>query len=157
MKFLHLTTDNRFINCIPSAFETVAKGQNTYWVVHDGKPEIATVPIGRLVSLKDVADPTLSNQLSGYDIVFLHSLIPAFYPLIENAHSDVKFVWLGWGFDYYDLLPRRLVLPKTKSLSGGSWRYKLRELKKRFVTKNIDKKVKCFSKIKVIFNIFNYF
>ena len=148
MKLLHLTTDNRFVNSIPSAFESVAKGKNTYWVVHDGKPEIVKIPIGKLLSTVDVENPDIAIELNDYDIVFLHSFAPEFYPLIENADQNIKFVWLGWGFDYYDLLPWRLTLPKTTSITGGAWRYKLRELKKRFITKTLHKKINLFSKIK---------
>ncbi len=148
MKFLHISTDNRFVNSAPTAFEKVAEGQNEYWIIHEGKPEIVKVPITKLIAPCDVAGMNLAKELNDYDIVFLHSLIPEFYPLINNANDKVKFVWLGWGFDYYDLLHKKLTLPKTTKLCGGQWRYRLRELKKRFVTKSYKKKTSLFPKIK---------
>jgi dTDP-N-acetylfucosamine:lipid II N-acetylfucosaminyltransferase len=148
MKFLHISTDNRFVNSAPTAFEKVAEGQNEYWIIHEGKPAIARVPITKLIAPCDVSDMNLAKELDDYDIVFLHSLIPEFYPLINNANNRVKFVWLGWGFDYYDLLQKKLTLPQTTKLCGGQWRYRLRELKKRFVTKSYKKKTSLFSKIK---------
>jgi len=148
MKLLHISTDNRFINCVPSAFETVAKGKNDYWIIHEGQPKIATVEPARVINSNDVNELDLAKEMECYDVVFLHSLIPEFYPFIHNASDHVQFVWLGWGFDYYDLLSERLTLPKTSSLTGGVWRYGLRHLKKKYVTRSYAQKASLFSKIK---------
>ena len=55
MKFLHLTTDNRFVNSVPTAFESVAKGQSTYWVIHDGDTSNIKVSYDKKISISEVA------------------------------------------------------------------------------------------------------
>jgi hypothetical protein len=46
----------------------------------------------------------------------IHSLHPYWISVINRCAEDVTFVWLGWGYDYYDLIysdPTQLLLPLT--------------------------------------------
>ncbi len=46
----------------------------------------------------------------------IHSLTNEVKKLILNSNDNIKFIWLGWGYDYYGYLDKKLLLEKTLDL-----------------------------------------
>lgn len=115
MKILHIATDDKFLDHALPVFEAVYPGANDVFVF------AVETPL-KYVKLKpDHVETKRSNffykrpKLSSliyqkYDIVVFHSLISSTYPELDNISADTPTIWLGWGFDYYDDLLRRIPL-----------------------------------------------
>src|SRR5690606_36951040 len=56
------------------------------------------------VSKWSFLNPSFIKSLEKYDAVILHSMTSFALELIGRASSKTKFVWSGFGFDYYDLI-----------------------------------------------------
>lgn len=58
------------------------------------------------------------KHLSDYDAVFIHYLTASARLVVDKAPDSTRFVWLGWGGDYYHLIcaPQELLMPVTKQL-----------------------------------------
>lgn len=122
MKILHITTDNKFISHALSTFESVYPNQNTVWMLSTaGEINTATNSYDKKFSLAQSISPKFLNQLKSFDLVVLHSLIMPWYPLIILAPKNTKFVWLGWGYDYYSYIYKdqnQLLLKETLKLDN---------------------------------------
>jgi len=56
------------------------------------------------VSMLSFLNPTFIKSLEEYDAVILHAMTNFAVELIGRASKKTKFVWIGMGFDYYDLI-----------------------------------------------------
>jgi hypothetical protein len=117
--FLHLSHDEKFIDAAREAFERAAPRRNEFIVVDAAGPlryiktfEPRRMPISALL------DRAFLALLPRYDAIFLHSLNRPNRLVVDAAPDDARFVWLGWGYDYYQLIcaPEELLLPRTQSL-----------------------------------------
>lgn len=139
MKILHITTDNKFISHALSTFESVYPNQNTVWMLSTaGEINAATNSYDKKFSLAQSISPKFLKQLKSFDLVVLHSLIMQWYPLIILAPKNTKFVWLGWGYDYYSYIYKdqnQLLLKETLKLDN----YIKKARVDRSTTKNIIK------------------
>lgn len=117
--FLHLSSDEKFIDSAHAAFERAAPGRHRFIVV-DAAPRLRYIrtfePERR--SLVQVLDRTFVAALPEHEAIFLHSLNRANRLVVDAAGRDARFVWLGWGYDYYHLIcaPDDLLLPHTRAL-----------------------------------------
>lgn len=112
----HLFLDEKFIDAARDSFERVAPGESRYFVldppaqlkfIRTFQPE--RVPVGRLL------DPSFLASLSSFEVVFLHPLSDLARAVVAAAPSDVNFCWIGWGYDYCNLIstPEERILPLT--------------------------------------------
>ncbi len=121
MHILHLSLNNKFINVGYTIFENAFPGSNTVWL-----HEIESLKSGfkagfRFESLStlDLFSPWCAAKLQEYDLVVIHALTPHWLNMIRSAPAHVKFLWLGWGYDYMEFLFDKqddLLLPQSRAL-----------------------------------------
>lgn len=121
MKILHLASNDKFINHAYQSFESVYPNANTVLIFEYEvlKSQYTPHPDFTIVGYKDILNPAFIKGLEQYDLVILHSIYPQFVSIVNRAPKSVKFVWIGWGFDYYRFIykdERELYLPKTLEL-----------------------------------------
>lgn len=120
MKILHISTRNVFIEMAIYSFERVAPGANTVWLKGRKKGEVINPFMDHssvCVSAFNFFNPLLAKKLSSFDLVVLHSLNIYWLPIIVMAPSNVRFAWVGWGYDYHKFMYDErdyLYLNKTK-------------------------------------------
>jgi hypothetical protein len=54
-----------------------------------------------------------------FDCVILHSLSGLHQRILAWLPNHLKIIWIGWGFDYYDLIDIDLLKPKTRLLKDS--------------------------------------
>lgn len=114
MKILHITTNNKFISFALDSFESVYPNCNYIWILGGGEKKYKNqknISKRQCISISNIKD------LKNYDAVILHSLDLYWYFFVLFS-NDIKFIWVGWGFDYYDLIESKdnIVLNETKQL-----------------------------------------
>lgn len=147
---LHIVPDDKFIDMAYNMFEKASPNNNEFMVVTNKEKfnYIKTTPITK-VSRKKVLSKSFTQNLSKYEFVVLHTLNDISKRVILNSSDDVKFVWLGWGFDYYCYLDKKLLLDKTIILKEKLFQ------KNEFVGKGILRKIKNFIKYNTIYKDVN--
>lgn len=145
---LHIVVDDKFIDAAYRVFEEAYPNKNEFVLISNPYPlkYIRTTPI-KFVPLREVLFGEFIKSLKNYEMVIIHWLDDIKLRIINKADYTVKFVWLGWGGDYYDLITNgdftKLFKPKTLTL------YKSIDSKKNNNFKNIKSLIK-----KSILNIF---
>lgn len=120
LKLLHIISDEKFPDAAYRQFEEVAPGVSTFMLPGTKAPirhlkEIVPVRVSRFSFL----NPAFINSLEKYDAVILHSMTRFAIELIGRASRKTKFVWIGMGFDYYDLIYKNvheMLEPETSSV-----------------------------------------
>lgn len=143
---LHITTDNKFIHQALQTFENVYSGKNEVWMIgnaYDGHDK--TNSANKTLKIKDIFNPKVLKEISKYEIVIIHSFYWLAYPLIALAPSNVKYAWIGWGYDYYEFiypLEDQLLLNKTLRIKKEiTSKDALRNINLKSVSKRIIKKI----------------
>jgi dTDP-N-acetylfucosamine:lipid II N-acetylfucosaminyltransferase len=130
--YLHLVTDEKFIDAAITLFNRNDPGHHTFLLLYKG-----TFSGFQYVKLTDAVQTVLVgsekyeeclSKLSSYDAVFVHGLFsPHALDLINKASADAIFVWLFWGGELWSFKNIRysLMLPSTRRLylrnRLGSW------------------------------------
>lgn len=135
LKILHLANDEKFIDQAIKSFERVAPGANDLYI-YSRKPLRFVRSPAKICSIVDIVTGKISKGLSGHDVVIIHSLDPVWYKTILKLPKDIPVVWLGWGYDYYDIIygsRERMFLPLTsmelqKKLPQGGFRKIIKSL-----------------------------
>ncbi|SFG92272.1 TDP-N-acetylfucosamine:lipid II N-acetylfucosaminyltransferase [Neptunomonas qingdaonensis] len=157
MRILHLANDEKFIDQAISSFERAAPGKNDLYVCGKKPLKFIKSP-AKTISGIPVLTGSISSELSGYNIVIIHSLNPVWFKVISKLSKDAILVWLGWGYDYYDLIydsKDKMTLALTrkyiKKVNSGQYDFvkKIKSLIKKILLNPVDK-------LKVIERI-NYF
>lgn len=140
-RILHLAINEKFIDYAHISFENVAPGKNDYLIFVDEAESYVRYAPHRVVRYRDRYGGKLVKKISAYDFVVVHSLHPYWISVINACRQDVVFVWVGWGYDYYDIIspdPSRLLLGLTQQYQlnvtssasregpGLHWRYWLK-------------------------------
>ena len=86
------------------------------------------------------------KSLEKYDFIMLHSLNTFNQRLLANANPNLTFVWIGYGYDYYDLIyedRNRLYQEQTKAIVGelDSNRNSLLTISKQRILRPIGRKI----------------
>lgn len=120
MKILHIINDEKFIDTAYRLFEAVSPGNNQFLLISESSTitYIKETPV-KLISKKKLLDAAFLNTLTHYDMVVLHYLDNIKLQLLACTPQNVKFVWLGWGADYYYLIytnPSELLKPLTQHI-----------------------------------------
>ena len=113
---LHIAADEKFIDTGFRIFEEVNPGQNRLIIItsEDAVRFVKNSPFEKRTR-NELSTQDFSEYLEGFSTIVFHSL--AFWNI--NLPASVKVLWIGFGFDYYDLIcknPNRLLLPKTTEL-----------------------------------------
>ncbi|MCC2675631.1 MAG: hypothetical protein K0R58_2578 [Ramlibacter sp.] len=120
-RFLHLIHDEKFIEAARGIFEEAAPGAHDFLVIGGSTPlrHIRTFAPARL-ELDAALQRAFLSELPLYAAVFVHYLGEPARLIVARAPSSTRFVWLGWGADYYHLIasPEELLLPRTRSLAA---------------------------------------
>jgi hypothetical protein len=121
MKILHLSLNDKFINAGYTLFENIYPRQNEFWIyeVPAFKPNFKAVFPYTPVSFFNLINPFFLQRLKTCDLVVIHALTPHWITLINHAPQGVKFLWLGWGYDYMQFLyesDEELFLPETRAI-----------------------------------------
>lgn len=112
-KILHLSMDDKFTDMALYYFELLNPNFNTLVVYTDKQPKFVkmnSVWVNRFNILKKI-------DINDYDLIVLHSLSSVWFKFIKKLPINIPIVWVGWGYDYYDLLPQRLLLDETSQIS----------------------------------------
>lgn len=105
LKLLHVITDEKFPDAAYQQFEEALPGASTY-LLPDRKSQIVYLKKIKPVRVSHFSflNPFFIQSLSNYDAIILHSMTPFALELIARANSKIIFVWIGLGYDYYDLI-----------------------------------------------------
>lgn len=115
-KILHLSLDDKFTDMALYYFEFLQPNTNTLVVYTDKQPKFIktnSVWVNKYNILEKI-------NIDDYDLVILHSLSSVWFNFIKKLPKNIPIVWIGWGYDYYDLLPQKLLLYKTIKISTGN-------------------------------------
>ncbi len=158
---LHLIHDDKFIDAAYRAFEEANSNKNEFVIIGKKQPlkYIKKTPI-RFIERREFWSKPFLKSLHSYDMVVLHWLDDEKIQLLARADLSVKFVWIGWGGDYYDLITgdnTKLLKVNTLTLhhknhiklSNISWMSKIKKLFKMILSKKVEKQH--------IINRINYF
>jgi dTDP-N-acetylfucosamine:lipid II N-acetylfucosaminyltransferase len=130
-RILHITTDNKFFPFALQTFESVYPGQNTVWLYakrYNG--QVSKNQCDENFSLIDIIKPSFLNKLANYELVVIHGMHLFKLPIIALAPKEVKFAWLGWGFDYYRYIyinEDDLLLNKSLELKNCCYKKSLKD------------------------------
>lgn len=118
-RYLHIVRDEKFMDAAYSTLEDVAPGRHEY-VTLDARAPFRYITRFQPVrwTIAQILDARFLSHLSEYSAVLIHNLTNRARVLVESSPPEVKFVWLGWGADYYHLIAdqRQLLLPATREL-----------------------------------------
>jgi dTDP-N-acetylfucosamine:lipid II N-acetylfucosaminyltransferase len=116
-RYLHLVPDEKFIDDAHALFEEVAPGKHDYLLLSADTPlryirDFRPIRLDAWHALR----PRVLEVLPDYEAVFVHFLNPAARQVVDAAPERTRFVWIGWGADYYHLIRERgqLLMPETR-------------------------------------------
>ncbi|HDX8379452.1 TPA: TDP-N-acetylfucosamine:lipid II N-acetylfucosaminyltransferase [Aeromonas salmonicida] len=125
-KIAHFATDQKFIETAVDIFEDAYPNQNEFYIISP-KPWkfIKAKNIYTHLTLKELLILLIFNRkkIKEYDLVVLHGL--SSIHLCMAVICKQKYVWLGWGYDYYErgnfgcLLSNPIYLPMTLQVMGS--------------------------------------
>lgn len=152
ISILHLASDNVFIDAAYGNFEAVAPACNTFCVPSWNKTlkSIKETP-AKIINPYSFKNPFFVRSLEKYDFIVFHSLDSFNQRILANTKSDLKFVWIGYGYDYYDLIyedPDMLYQEKTRAIvkdltpkkNDSAIRDTLKRVAKRMIYHNSSKR-----------------
>jgi hypothetical protein len=118
---LHIVPDEKFIDMAYNMFEKASPNNNEFMVVTKQKSfkYIKTTPVTKITPI-EFSNKKFMNNLKQYEFVVLHWLDFFKMRLLLKVDKNIKFVWIGWGGDYYDYIKLKngsLLLPKTEKVS----------------------------------------
>ncbi|SFH15989.1 4-alpha-L-fucosyltransferase glycosyl transferase group 56 [Algoriphagus hitonicola] len=101
--------DEKFTDTIIDQFESVAPNKSIYFVAVENpnlplkyvKSKNENIVLDTIQSKRFIE---IKSRLEFYDVVVLHNLIsPYRRNIVEEASFSVRFHWMVWGHDYYNL------------------------------------------------------
>ncbi len=114
---LHIAPDEKFISSAYRLFESVLPSGNEFLVVSSSKKLMYTKDIpAKIVPALGLINRKLARSTAQYDAVILHNVDSFRMQLVARAPAAARFVWIGWGSDYYHLIvhdENELLLPLT--------------------------------------------
>ena len=133
VKIVHIAQDQKFIDWALASFERAQPGANELVLVSDtpGR-KVSTEPYA-VLTRKQARGQGLKQPTAGADLIVLHSLGKDWLSFV-GQHDEHRYAWLGWGFDYYDLIVKRereLHLPATNALLYSDKSLLVKRLRKK--------------------------
>jgi len=156
---LHIIPDSVFTDFVINKLNQLDYGNHKFILFMgavDDKPKHTRYKLD-IVSPNEIKSQVFITSLEQYDFIVIHSLVAlALKKLVISSSVNIKFVWLGWGGDYYDMITphKQLFDRKTFNLMNKlySFKQKLKMLIKTLIRYDIKaielyKKVEYFSSI----------
>lgn len=114
----HFTPDDKFIDMVLDDFSLLPAPSRVFVFGPPRQLSYIKYPDVEFVSSTEARAEVCS---AGCAAVIIHSLTADCLELLKELPSDKLVVWLGWGYDYYDLLlsdafPQGRFQPATRSL-----------------------------------------
>ncbi|AKB33077.1 4-alpha-L-fucosyltransferase [Methanosarcina siciliae HI350] len=105
IKILHLAPDYIFTDIAYKNFESIAPLCNTFFIPSLNKKlnYIKETPV-KLINPFSFKNPFFMKSLEKYDFIVLHSLNTFNQEIVAHSSPCLKFVWIGMGHDYYDII-----------------------------------------------------
>lgn len=118
-KILHIVYDAIFIDDACDLFETVFPGGNEYLYIGSlDKFKFIQTSIVKQIPHKIIFTNAFRSSLRKYKGIIFHSFCGfSDYYIALSASAHTKVLWVGWGFDYYDLVCKKEDLLKPETLS----------------------------------------
>lgn len=120
-KVLHIAVDEKFIDNAFQLFESSNYEQGVENYLHIIKDDSNLKYVKSKHTLFNILffkSKEYQEEVSKYDAVIIHSMLL----FIDDTHflRNIPTLWIGWGFDYYDLICNEyeLLMPETKSLEN---------------------------------------
>lgn len=121
-KILHIVHDEKFIDIAYRNFEDVFPNCNSFMAIgNQGSCKyIKETPVKR-INRKQILRLILGSYTRQFDLVVFHSFNSHYEHLLALLLSrHIPLLWIGWGYDYYDLIskgdPDLLLKPQTRQL-----------------------------------------
>ncbi len=118
MNIVHLAIDEKFIDRAINVFETANPNQNKFLIISDAVSlkYIKSKTNVEVIKKKQIIEKKFITKLCKYDLIVFHSLPRNFGKLITLIPTNVKILWIGWGYDYYEHFAggiKKYLAPKT--------------------------------------------
>lgn len=119
-KILHLISDEKFPDFAYDVFEHVLPNSN-FFLLPDIESDIKYLKRINPIRVKydSYNNSNFIDSIKNYDLVVLHSLNHFNLEVVSRSDMSVNFLWIGFGFDYYDLVyPKKsdLLQPMTRAI-----------------------------------------
>lgn len=146
LKIIHIVTDDKFADAAYDIFESQYPNQNEFIIFSDSdklhyikkiKPQFhKRINIFFKISIKKILQA---------DLVIFHGYNSYSSLLLRAIPRNTPTIWIGFGFDYYDLINRPLYKKKTKLIANGFSRKQTllslpKKIFKQLVQKYLNKK-----------------
>jgi len=144
-KILHIVHDDKFIDAGYRNFEAACPNRNKFILFNNQKKlrYIKSTPVEIYSSLTIYNKKKIKKIIKDYYLFIFHSLSSSELYVLDSLPKDSKILWIGWGYDYYDLIGRELLKPITKSLyvekTKNSFFQKSKSFTKRILFGSPDK------------------
>lgn len=109
---LHLCVDDSFTDIALQYFEK-ASPQNNIVIKFGGNKLKKFKGKCFYINKKDEVLNVI-DQLD-YNLIVIHALNSIWFDIIEKKPAHIKVIWIGWGYDYYDLFPQQILLKETQA------------------------------------------
>lgn len=116
-KILHLCVDDSFTDIALQYFEK-ASPENNIVIKYRGEKFKKFKGECFYINKKSEIKSIVNNV--DYQLIVVHALSSIWFNTIENRPKHVKVVWIGWGYDYYDLFSQNILLEKTDQCVNAS-------------------------------------
>lgn len=106
IRILHIAPDEKFIDSARWQFEQIYPNSNKFIII---VPDIKNhkfrfIKNSKGLELLNDSENSLKlilDQMSGYDLVMIHSLDLFRSKLVIRSDKSVKFIWFFWGYELY--------------------------------------------------------
>lgn len=121
LKIAHFINDDKFPDIAYNFFEKLYPNANDFYIPTK-KKKLKYIKETPLIFINKLSfkNKKFLDSLKKYDFLILHSLNSFNKELVaETKEYNYTIVWIGWGFDYYDLISKNeidLYLPRTQLL-----------------------------------------
>lgn len=138
LKITHIIPDDKFPNMAHKTFESVYPGKNEFVIFTNKEQLIYSKSINpKKIKRINLFFKLLIRKYIVGDIVVFHSINNDSLKIIEALPKSKKIIWIGWGFDYYDLINKKLLKEKTLQLKNNN-------IKENILVHHIKKFIKRF-------------
>lgn len=110
MKVAQLLPDDKFSDAAYQSFERASPGVCTYYSYakrRGQKPKYIKTFTPKFISYFDIVSGSIIKKLLTYDLIIVHSLSTFHIQLLSKIfdhNNRPKIIWIGMGYDYYDLI-----------------------------------------------------
>ena len=156
LKIAHIINDEKFPDAAHSAFEAVFPCQNVFIIFSNQKSLKFIKRISpKIYSPFYLYSRFFIQKITHADIVVFHGMDRNKLRILRALPKNTKTIWLGWGYDYYDLTELPLHKEKTtevvstaKTTAKTTAKAQLKTLIKKLIKPEPNKK-KLINKVNV--------